>query len=101
MGCMDNTAATFDAIVAEWHNAQEGSSMRYALPDGKVVTGRSYTDIIAAMADEKLIGPRSLTTYKRTLAKRVKAFYDKTIDTSDDQKFVDSLVDAGMLVKIK
>jgi hypothetical protein len=97
----DTTDADFAEIVAGLRSTQEGDEMRYSLPDGKVVVGRSYYDIVRAMADEKFVRPRSLVRYRKSLAERVAAMYGQKVNTSSDKVFVNSLVEAGLLVKIK
>lgn len=102
MGCMD-TDNRFAAIVAAEADIarKDGDDMRYALPDGKVVAGRGYTDIVRSMADEKLTPPRHLSNYREALADRAEAMYGERPDTSDDRSFVTSLVKVGLLIKVK
>lgn len=74
--------------------------MRYVLPDGKEVSGRSYTDIIAAMNDEKFSPARNLDNYRHGLAERVQALYGETVDQTSDKTFIESLTKVGLLVRL-
>lgn len=75
--------------------------LQYRLPDGKVVVGINATEIVQAMADEKMSTPRSLGTYRRSVARRLgDVIPDTRIETSNNKKFVDSLVNIGQLTKL-
>lgn len=101
MGCMADIDTRFAAIVAAEENLHLEDDMRFALPDGKVVSGRGYTDIVRAMADEKFTPPKNLSKYREALADRAEAMYGTRPDTGSDRSFVTSLVKVGLLIKVK
>jgi hypothetical protein len=74
--------------------------MKFRLPDGNEVAGRSYEDIVAAMADEKLREPRSMESYRRATARRVSSGYGVIIDSTDDRSFILSLEAAGLMERV-
>ncbi len=75
--------------------------MRFVLPDGREITGRSYTDVVAAMADEKFEEPRSLESYRMAAAARASSMYNVIVDATDDRSFVKSLEAADLLRKVE
>lgn len=74
--------------------------MRFILPDGKEVAGRSYGDIVQQMNDEKFTPATNIETYRRQLASRVEALYGRTVDCTSDKALVGDLVDIGLLVRL-
>lgn len=73
--------------------------MRYELPDGKVVSGRSYKEIVAAMSEEKLVTPPTLDAYRKAAAARASQMYGVEIEDRDDKSFILSLERAGILIR--
>lgn len=74
--------------------------MRFQLPDGPQVGGRSYTQVVEAMANQKFSRPRSLQSYRRATALRAKVAYNVTVATDDDRSFVLDLVKNGLLKRL-
>lgn len=74
--------------------------MKFQSKDGDEFTGRSYKAVVQAMADTKFDKPRSLESYRRSVARRTKTFYDYDIETDTDEKFVKSLESHGLLVRL-
>lgn len=74
--------------------------MKFIAADGNTFTGRSYSDIVRQMADEKLSAPKSLESYRRATANRVGEMYGRPVDDSDDRSFVLSLEAQGMLERV-
>jgi hypothetical protein len=74
--------------------------MRFFLPDGKEVVGRSYGDIVKAMNDEKFRPATHLSVYRKALAERVAAMYNREIDYSTNRTLVDDLVRVGLLTRV-
>jgi hypothetical protein len=74
--------------------------MKFVLPDGKEVAGRSYGDIVRQMNDEKFTPATNIDTYRRQLAKRVESLYGKVVDATTDKTLVSDLVDIGLLVRL-
>lgn len=75
--------------------------MRFVLPDDRIVSGRSYSDIIRAMAQEKFTAPRSIARYRKALARRVRALYKTDVDDTTDRSLVQSLIRCGLLTPTK
>lgn len=75
--------------------------MKFILPDGKVVVGRGYRDIVASMAEEKFTPVTNLGAYRQALALRVSKMYGADISSKTDKDLVLSLLDVGLLVKGK
>lgn len=71
--------------------------MQYLLPDGNLVKGRGYSDIVKQMNEEKFTPATNIATYRRSLAKRVKDIYGKDVDSSSDKSLVKGLVEVGLL----
>lgn len=74
--------------------------MRFVLPDGKEVAGRSYGDVVRAMNEEKFRPATRLATYRKALAERVAAMYQCEIDFSSDRALVEDLVRVGLLTRL-
>ena len=71
--------------------------MQYLLPDGNLVKGRGYTDIVKQMNEEKFTPAQNIATYRKALAKRVKSIYGKDVDYTTDKSLVKGLVEVGLL----
>lgn len=71
--------------------------MKFKTPDGQVFTGRSYTDVVKAMGDEKMENPASREGYRSSVAKRARVMFEVDVDTSSDETFVRSLVEHKLL----
>lgn len=69
-------------------------------PGGEEVQGRSYEDVVVAMADLKLEAASSLKRYRRSTAQRVSETFGKEIDPSTDESFVKSLEEVGLLERM-
>lgn len=74
--------------------------MRYQLPDGATVSGRSYSSIVTTMAGLKLRRPRSLERYRKATARRVLDMYGITIRIDNDRLFVLDMVANGMMKRL-
>jgi uncharacterized protein (DUF305 family) len=66
--------------------------LKFKLPDGNKVQGRSYRAIVAQMAHEKLRPVRSQERYRKAVARRVREMTGIEVDTSTDKAFVQSMV---------
>lgn len=75
--------------------------MKFKMIDGKEIGGRSYDDVVAAMAGAKLREPRSLESYRRATARRIKGIYRSAVNTKDNRSFIQSLEQAGLLERIE
>lgn len=71
--------------------------MRFVMLDGNIVTGRSYSDIVFRMSQEKMREPRSMRSYRRATARRVEGVYGIKIDWRDDKSFVIGMENAGLV----
>lgn len=71
--------------------------MRFRAPDDEVFEGEDYQDIVMMMASQKMHEPRSLASYRRATANRVRSMYGHHVDDSSDQEFIETLVDCGLL----
>lgn len=60
------------------------------------VVGRSYSAIVASMADAKLGEVSSIKRYRERTAQRAQESFGKSIDATSDETFVKSLVAAGL-----
>jgi hypothetical protein len=74
--------------------------MRFSLPDGKMISGRTYTDIVQSMSDEKFVPPASLSSYRRATAKRIEAMYHTAVPVDNDKMFVRAMIDAELLIPV-
>jgi hypothetical protein len=74
--------------------------MRFRLPDGETVEGRSYSDVVMSMSDFKMNEPRSLTTYMHATARRTSELYNVIVDASTPRSFVLSLEAAGLMQRL-
>lgn len=73
--------------------------MRYVLPDGALVTGRGYADIVRQMNDAKMTPAQNMDTYRRALARRVQELYGEAVDASTDKTLIQSLEAVGLIVR--
>ncbi len=73
--------------------------MRFVLPDGNLVKGRGYADIVAAMNDEKFTPAKNISNYRKALAKRVRGIYGEDVDPTTDKSLVQSLIKVGLLIR--
>jgi hypothetical protein len=64
---------------------------------GEKYSGKTYEDVVKAMAAQKLSKPESLTKYMKQTAKRVKAMSGDSVPTTTPEKFVKGLVKAGFM----
>lgn len=69
--------------------------------DDTEVSGRSYAQVVTAMASEKMMTPKSRKSYRISTAKRVFGIYGYIVATENDKEFVKSLVEAALLIPIK
>ena len=74
--------------------------MRFQLPEGPQIAGRSYTQVVEAMSSMKFTRPRSLESYRRATARRAKVAYGITVSHEDDRSFVLDLVKNGLLKRL-
>jgi hypothetical protein len=63
---------------------------------GDEISGKSYSDVVLCMADQKLAPVRDIKRYREHTAQRIAAF-GKEIDSSTDATFIKTLEAAGML----
>lgn len=61
------------------------------------VTGRSYAEIVAQMAQQKLGEVSAIKRFRKATATRIQTAYGQEIDSSSDEAFVKSLEKAGFL----
>lgn len=71
--------------------------MRFTTADGSTFVGRSYDDIVEQMAGEKLTQPKSLASYRRATASRVRGLEGEDIRTNSNEEFIKDLEAAGLL----
>jgi hypothetical protein len=71
--------------------------MRFKLPDGKEIVGRSYQDVVRTMAEDKFTEPRSMDSYRRATARRARSMYGVDVPTENDKVFVNALIKVGLL----
>jgi len=71
--------------------------MRFVLLDGNIITGRSYSDIVFRMSQEKMREPRSMRSYRRATARRVEGVYGLEIRHDTDRHFVIDMEKAGLV----
>lgn len=74
--------------------------MKFTTQGGDQFSGRSYSDVVFAMSQEKFREPRSQESYRRAVARRTGVAYGKEIDPSTDRSFIISLCEAGVLTRI-
>lgn len=73
---------------------------RYRLLDGTVVRGRSYREVVEAMAATKLTEVRSRAGYRRETARRAFEVYGAKISSDSDAEFVRDLLDHQLLERV-
>lgn len=69
------------------------------MPDGKVIIGRGYADILRGMADEKMTPAKNMARYRKALAERVSGLYELEVDSSSDAALVRSLEAIGLITR--
>lgn len=74
--------------------------MKFRMPDDKIISGRSYADILRGMADEKMTPAKDMDRYRRALAERVSGLYGTEVDASSDSALVRSLERVGLITKV-
>lgn len=73
----------------------------FMLPDGKIVSGINATEVVQEMADEKMSTPKSLSSYRRSVARRlISTFPEIIVNASSNGQFVRSLIACGQLTPI-
>lgn len=75
--------------------------MKFKMIDGHVYSGRTYRQVVAAMAGDKLRRPRTLENYRRGVRDRVADALEATIDASTDTSFIQTMEAAGLMERIK
>lgn len=76
--------------------------MRYqTYGSDQIVEGETFSEVVASMAGMKMDEVRSIKAYRKATAERVSVAFGKKVDHSTDEKFVKSLVDAGMLTEVQ
>lgn len=73
---------------------------QFELPDGNVIGGNTYTQVVQAMASMKLGETHSRAGYRRETARRSMEMYQAKIDPTTDETFVKSMVDEQLLVVV-
>lgn len=73
--------------------------MRYILPDGVLVTGRGYADIVRQMNDAKMTPAVNMDVYRRALAARVSELYGEFVDATTDKTLIQSLEAVGLIIR--
>jgi len=71
--------------------------MRFKLPDGKEIVGRSYEDVVRTMSQDKFTEPKSMSSYRRATARRARSMYGVEVPTDNDKEFVTALIKVGLL----
>jgi hypothetical protein len=67
------------------------------MPDGMLVEGETFTDVVKAMNDTKMTPAKRLSTYRRALAERAKEAYGEEIDPTTDETLITTMISAGLL----
>ena len=74
--------------------------MRFELPDGTIISGSSYDDIVERMANEKLTTVKSKHSYRRAVSKRIAESSNIKVRYGSSTVFVNDLVIIGQLKRI-
>lgn len=74
--------------------------MLYTLPDGNEVGGDTYEEVVRSMASYKFGDVRSLRGYRRETERRTMEMYGVKVDSTSNESFVKSMVEAGLLTVI-
>jgi hypothetical protein len=75
--------------------------MKFVFMDGRVISGRSYTDIVKKMSELKFVRARSLARYRRATARRVADLFGVDVNVEDDRSFVQSLEAGSLLERVQ
>ena len=74
----------------------------FRLPDGKVVFGDKPSEVVQMMSDEKMSTPRSIASYRKAVARRMRGAHPNLIiHDNSNIDFIKSLVACGQLIDIK
>lgn len=73
---------------------------QYELPDGNVIGGNTYAEVVRAMASMKLGEVHSQDGYRRETARRSMEMYQAKIDPTTDETFVKTMVEEQLLVVV-
>lgn len=65
--------------------------------DGERYTGETADDIVSTMASEKFAPVKSLGSYRKATAQRIKRLFGKEIDPSTSETYVESMLKANLL----
>lgn len=72
--------------------------LRFRLPDGLTMEGRTYQSIVQQMASTKFDKPNDLNRYRKAVAQRARALYHaEDIEVGSNRSFILSLVRVGLL----
>lgn len=74
--------------------------MKFTNDDGDYFEGATATDVVRQMSGGKLTESKSLGSYRRATARRIKDMHELTIDSTSDNLFLKSLVDQGLLESV-
>lgn len=66
-------------------------------PDGDIYEGDSFDEIVEQMSQGKMPRPRSLTSYRTSVANRLKRLLGIGIDDSTNESFVKTMIEANLL----
>jgi hypothetical protein len=74
--------------------------MRFELPDGYQVVGRSYDAIVRNMAADKMEEPGSLRSYRKAAARRAREAHGAEINPVSNKTFILSLEREGLIRRV-
>jgi hypothetical protein len=68
--------------------------------DGEIFQGRSYDEVVEQMASQKMPKPRSLTSYRKSFADRVKRTLGISIRPDTSKSLIEDMEKADMLRRL-
>ena len=68
--------------------------------DDREYEGETYTEVVSAMADDKLTTANGNDRYREVTAERIKELYDIEVPHDSDESFIKGLVRAGIMEQV-
>jgi len=93
---------TYDTLrtVTTERDTMTTPTMIYETPDGEIYEAVTYDGIVEQMAQGKMTEPRSMASYRKATAKRIKRLLDLDIDPTNSETFVLGMIAADLLRRI-
>lgn len=71
--------------------------MRVKTRDDDIIEGADADEIVSQMAESKMSPVKSMAGYRNASARRIKDLFDKDVDPTNSETFVQSMIQNGLL----